>query len=181
MTLWLVLSACWRPDPTLAPELPPLEPSALEAGDAEGDGTPTGDANPTAEGSPTGEGNAGDGTPTGDAPPTGDGAPDEPDDPGDDGHPVDPNFVAYTAYLATSPVTIVDDLGKPLVIVPKLGTAVEVRGEESIRKRVYCATCEPATEGWVQSVTVTARGEKPPRTAKLLPPGAPPPGLVPGG
>jgi hypothetical protein len=148
--MWLLLfAACWRPDLSRAPEaLPPLEPSLFT--EEQGFAQAPGEA-------PEGGGE----------PPAG---PAEAD-------PDAPPFDAYPAVTTTAPVTIVDDFGKPLSIVRSVGTPVEVRGEETIRRKVFCAVCAPAAEGWVQTATVTGRGEKAP-AAPVPPPG---PAANPGG
>ena len=150
MALLLLLTACWRPDADKLPaELPPLEPAAYTAG-GEG-GAPAGPgagADDAEGGAPDAGGDAAEGDAAG-----ADGAA------GDPAAPEGPPFEAYPGFLTTAPVTIVDDYGKPLAIVTRAGTAVEVRGEESVRRKVYCASCSPAVEGWVQLHTVTAGGE----------------------
>jgi hypothetical protein len=74
------------------------------------------------------------------------------DDGGEEPAPEEPTetFVRYPAHTLVSPVTIVDDWGKTLAVIPTPGWALEVRGEESIRMRVWCETCDPQVEGWVQ-------------------------------
>lgn len=58
----------------------------------------------------------------------------------------------YAVVTVTSPVTLVDDGGKPVGFVNKVGTTVEVRVEDGdVRRKVWCATCAPPTEGWVQT------------------------------
>lgn len=147
MLLPLLLAACWRPDVAQAPaELPPLEPAAYGAPPAAGE-------------QPGGEG------PGGEEP----GAEAGGDGPAEPEAPEAPPFDPYPGFLTTAPVTIVDDYGKPLAILTRAGTPVEVRGEESVRRKVWCASCSPAVEGWVQLNTVTARGEGAP-AAPLPPP-----------
>lgn len=56
----------------------------------------------------------------------------------------------YLAITVTSPVTIVDDGGQPVTVINTKGVKVEVRKEDGqVRRKVYCATCAPAVEGWV--------------------------------
>lgn len=154
----LLLSSCWRPDPELTPDLPPLEPAGRPEEDAPGDGEPdVGDRADEADGPDGAE-------PDGGEP---DGA--DPDEAEPEG--MGPPFVAYAAYTAGAPATIVDDFGKTLCIVSAVGTPVEVRGEEQdIRKRIWCGSCVPAVEGWVQATMVTAPGSLPPaRPSEPLP------------
>lgn len=145
----LALLACWSPDPTLAPTLPPAE------------GDPVEDAP--------------------DEPVAVDGvAPDEPpEEPPPPEPPEATPFDEYVAYTTASPVSIVDEQGRPLAIIAKVGTPLEVQTEEEIRTRVYCATCSPPAEGWVQKTVVTARGEHAPKQATTVPPGAPPQRFLP--
>ncbi len=58
----------------------------------------------------------------------------------------------YAAVTVTSPVTLVDDGGKPVGFLNKVGAAVEVRVEDGeVRRKVWCASCAPPTEGWVRT------------------------------
>lgn len=59
--------------------------------------------------------------------------------------PIDP----WQGRLLQAPVTLVDDFGKPLLVVGK-DVHVEVRAAEPHRLKVFCAECTPPTEGWVQ-------------------------------
>lgn len=68
-----------------------------------------------------------------------------------------PPFVKYQAATTSAPVTLVDDFGKPVTIIAVQGTPVEVRAEDTIRKRVWCESCSPQAEGWAQESTVTDR------------------------
>ena len=71
---------------------------------------------------------------------------DVPEDP-----PEKPAMKPYVGRILTSPATLVDDYGRPVLIIDKAQTQVEVRAEETIRKKVYCGTCVPAGEGWIQA------------------------------
>lgn len=58
----------------------------------------------------------------------------------------------YAAVTVTSPVTLVDDGGKPVGFLNKVGLVVEVRVEDGdVRRKVWCGACEPPTEGWVRT------------------------------
>lgn len=58
----------------------------------------------------------------------------------------------YLVVTVTAPVTLVDDGGKPVGFVNKVGTTVEVRVEDGdVRRKVWCGTCSPAAEGWVRT------------------------------
>ncbi len=126
------LGGCWRPDPYVPPEAPveaaaderTEEPPAPDAAEPEVEGTPPEDT-PDPEDIPVG---------------------DPEDVPSDEG----PAFQAYPARTVQAPVTIVDDYGKPLAVLTKTGVALEVRGEEPIRTRVWCSSCAPPAEGWLQ-------------------------------
>ena len=63
----------------------------------------------------------------------------------------------YAAVTATSPVTMVDDAGKPVAVINAKGVKLEVRKEDGdVRRKVYCATCAPAGEGWVRTQDIVA-------------------------
>ncbi len=128
-------SGCWRPD-AYEPPPPPAEEQARPVGDApdapDAGETPEDDAPPEAEGEPTeGPASAEEATK---------GEEDEP-----------PPFPAYTGRTVQAPVTIVDDWGKPLAVLTVPDVAVEVRGEEAVRVRVWCEACKPQVEGWIQA------------------------------
>jgi hypothetical protein len=122
----LALVACWRPDPYVPPEpLPaadivPTDEAAGEAAEPQLD----------AEAIEPEE-----------APPAN--AEEEED-------PQGPAFTAYRARTVQAPVTLVDDFGKTLAVLPTPAVELEVRDEDDIRARVWCATCTPAVEGWIQ-------------------------------
>ncbi len=126
------LGGCWRPDPYTPPATPVEEPAAEAApGDAPPEEPPeAGDAAGEA-GAETEEGAL---------------AGEEPVEEDED----IPPFAAYAARTVQAPVTIVDDWGKPLAVLGRTGWEVEVRGEEEIRTRVWCGSCSPAVEGWIQ-------------------------------
>lgn len=122
-----LLGACWQPDPWTPPPPPPEAVDAMavaDAGDEAGEPTDEGD-----------EGAAGEGD-TGEA---------EGDDVAEAPPPIDP----WKGRLLQAPVTLVDDNGKPLLVVGK-DVEVEVRAAEPHRLKVFCAACTPPTEGWVQ-------------------------------
>lgn len=77
-----------------------------------------------------------------------------------------PPFPDYTARTIQAPVTLVDDYGKTLAVLDRVGIALTVTGEEEIRARVLCATCTPPTEGWIQPHLVARTGESPPDGAR---------------
>lgn len=138
MILALLLPACWRPEPYTPP--PPPEDVEAPAGEAAEEGpdeAPEGEEGAAdaeeAPGEPAEEGAAEEGAP-----------PDEED------VPSQPDFKSYRAKTVSAPVTIVDDWGKPLAVLGVAAWELEVRGEEPIRTRVWCATCDPAVEGWLQ-------------------------------
>lgn len=132
MVALLLLAGCWRPEPYTPPEAPG-EPS----GEPEEDGVedPSG-------GPPTDE-------EEGVAPD--EAAPDEddPDPAPDEDEP--PPYTAFATRTVQAPVTIVDDWGKPLAVLARSGWELEVRGMEDVRARVWCGTCSPAVEGWLQN------------------------------
>jgi hypothetical protein len=131
MLLVLALVGCWRPAPYTPPPPPTEEPAAGE--EAEGEGG-------KADGAPEPEVDA----PAAEA--------DVPGAEGDDEEVVTPApFPAYKAVTVQGPVTIVDDYGKPIAILDKPQWELEVRGEEDIRTRVFCGTCNPQVEGWLQA------------------------------
>ncbi|MDP2309031.1 MAG: hypothetical protein Q8P18_23610 [Pseudomonadota bacterium] len=148
----LLVLGCWRPDayePPAAPEAPaelvagvPEEaaapPDGAEPGAAEAD-------SPGAEGSPPGA----EGDPVESAP-----------EPGQE-DPEEPAFPAYPARTLQAPVTVVDDYGKTLAVLGLVGVALEVRDEEEVRTRVFCASCKPPIEGWVQPHLVVRTGSSP--------------------
>lgn len=133
--MFVLLLACWSPDPVAAPvQLPELDPILSGAATEATGGVE--DTDPAADDTDTdGDTDAGDDT---DA-------------------PVLPPFDAYPATTTSAPVTIVDDYGKPLVVIQGSGVAVTVLGEEPIRKRVLCTGCPAVVEGWVQPSVVTER------------------------
>ncbi|MFN7143929.1 MAG: hypothetical protein ACK4YP_09150 [Myxococcota bacterium] len=141
MLLALATLACWRPDPYVPPEAPAAEveapsgePGAEAAGEAPPDEAVAGEA--TAGEAPEGEGPAEE-------------APDP--DPIPEDIEEQPAFVTWRARTVQAPVTLVDDWGKPLAVLGTKGWELEVRGEEPIRTRVWCGTCTPAVEGWIQA------------------------------
>lgn len=129
----LALVACWRPEPYV----PPAPLPAVEAAEPSAEAPPAEDA----PAPPDRDAEAGDEAPDpaaeGDPP----AAPDE-----EQG----PSFATYRARNVQAPVTLVDDYGKNLVVIPTT-VELEVRDEDAIRARVWCASCTPAIEGWIQS------------------------------
>ena len=124
----LLLLGCWAPD---AYTPPPPPPEAVEAMEALAQ-APEPEAEPEAAEPEVAEPEA-----------------TEPED--EPEAPVAPAMEPYKGRVITSPSTIVDDFGKPLVVLNKAMVAVEVRAEESpIRRKVFCADCKPAVEGWIQ-------------------------------
>ncbi len=62
----------------------------------------------------------------------------------------------YLVVTATVPVTIVDDAGKPLAILNSKAVKLEVRAEDGdVRRKVFCSSCAPPTEGWVRTEEIT--------------------------
>lgn len=58
----------------------------------------------------------------------------------------------YAAVTVTSPVTMVDDTGKPVTVINARGMKVEVRQEDGqVRRKVFCGGCTPAGEGWLRT------------------------------
>jgi hypothetical protein len=151
LALW-ALAACWQPDPWTPPPPPPealeamgvgvLDEAALAAGEA---GVPEEDAEEGA----VPEGGSEPTNPEEDASGAGIAAVDPPVE-------ADPDaFDVYPARVVAVPATIVDDFGKPLFVILTPDTPVEVRAEEPpVRKRVWCARCEPPVEGWLQDAVV---------------------------
>ncbi len=65
----------------------------------------------------------------------------------------------YKAVTVNSPVTVVDDGGKPVTVINSKGVQVEVRQEDGkVRRKVYCASCAPAVEGWVRTEDIAVAG-----------------------
>ncbi len=128
----LLVLGCWRPDAYTPPAAPPEDAPEEEApGDAPDDAP---DDPPTAA--------EGDEAETQADPPS-EAADAEPDAP--------PPFPAYAARTLQAPVTLVDDYGKPLAVLNVAGAILEVRGEEDVRTLVWCGSCTPAVEGWIQA------------------------------
>ncbi len=77
------------------------------------------------------------------------------DAPDADGPAPNPNPDGLDPYMAVtvgSPVTLVDDVGKPVAVLNEPGARVEVRAEDGqVRRKVWCSTCAPPTEGWVRT------------------------------
>ena len=123
--LWLL--ACWRPD-VYQPPPPPEEAAAalqsLQTEAAEEDGLPPLE--------PAGE------------------APDATLDETPEALAIRP----YRARILSAPATLVDDNGRPVAVLDRPLIEVEVRAEDSIRRKVWCASCSPSTEGWIQAALV---------------------------
>ena len=119
MTAWVLLG-CWRPDPTLALDLPPL--ASAEAADA---------VEPEAD----------------EAPVEAEAVAQEPEAP-------EVAFEAWAGVTLTAPLTLVDGNGKPLVVLDAPGVSVQVRGDDGARLKVYCSSCEPPSEGYLQGTAV---------------------------
>ncbi len=132
--LWLL--ACWRPD-TYQPPPPPEEAAAalqsLQTEAAEEDGAPL----PEPDGAAP-EGQPEDGAPDGAAEDT----------------PDAPAIQPYRARILSAPATLVDDSGRPVAVLDRPLVEVEVRAEDSIRRKVWCGSCSPSTEGWIQAALV---------------------------
>jgi len=138
----LMASGCWRPDAYEPP--PPFEEAAPPVGDAPDGALEEAEAT--------------------DGPPDGEGAPEEAEAAtNEDGEEDDeaPPFPAYAGRTVQAPVTIVDDWGKPLAVIAVPDFPVEVRGEEPVRVRVWCETCKPQAEGWIQAHLVVRAGDTP--------------------
>ncbi len=138
--IWLLL-ACWRPSPYSPPEVPEEAANALtqlgeEAPEAQEEGGEEG--NPDAEN--PGDNNAG-------------ANPDQPADIQEEAEEVPP-MEPYRARIITAPASLVDDYGKVVIVLDKPLVEVEVRAEEPIRKKVFCASCKPSGEGWIQAQLV---------------------------
>lgn len=138
MILALLLPACWRPESYTPPPPPPAE-----ALGAPGDEAAAQEPEEAAEGEPG----------PGEDRPEDPAAPDAAEDdapPDEEDVPTQPDFESYRARTVSAPVTIVDDWGKPLAVLGRAAWELEVRGEEPIRTRVWCGTCDPPVEGWLQ-------------------------------
>ena len=61
--------------------------------------------------------------------------------------PVDP----WKARVLQPVFTLVDEAGQPVTRGAKADTVVEVRVDGEFRMKVWCGTCEPVGEGWIQS------------------------------
>lgn len=131
--LWLL--ACWRPD-TYQPPPPPEEAAAalqsLQTEAAEEDGAPLPE-------------------PAGEAP---EATPDATPDGQPDAAPEAPAIQPYRARILSAPATLVDDSGRPVAVLDRPLVEVEVRAEDSIRRKVWCGSCSPSTEGWIQAALV---------------------------
>ena len=137
--IWLSL-ACWSPAPAPPPPAPPEAEKALSVLKAEADEearvlpeTPAEGAAEGAEGTAEGaaEGAEGaEGAAESEAPP-----------------PIQP----WKARTLSAPATLVDDFGKPVAILDRPQVELEVRAEDAIRRKVFCGSCVPATEGWIQA------------------------------
>lgn len=133
--LALALSGCWRPTPWTPPP-PPDE--AIEAL-----GEPAAEGEEEAEGAQ--EADATD-------------VPDEEEDEAPAPPPLERLARPWTARVVQAPATLVDDGGQTLVVIPDEDVVVEVRAEQPHRLLVWCATCKPPSEGWIQ-VPLVARAE----------------------
>lgn len=127
----LLVLGCWRPDAYTPPAAPPEEAPVDAPDDA-----PEEAREGTPEDAPDNVGGEAD-----DAPTAAEG--------GEEDAP--PPFANYAARTLQAPVTLVDDYGKPLVVISTAGIVLEVRGEDDVRTRVWCGSCTPAVEGWIQA------------------------------
>jgi hypothetical protein len=130
-SMWLLLG-CWQPGAYLPPVPENLARLAAdEATPAEEAGTPA-DEEAAPEDAPA------DGVPAEEAPA-------EPE------APAPPPPDAYASHTVGAPLTIVDDVGKPVTVLTASRTEVIVLLEEPpVRKRVRCTGCVPQAEGWLQ-------------------------------
>lgn len=120
----LVLFGCWQPGDYLPPQ-----PEGLAAAVAPGG----------ADVAPEGE--------AGDDPPDADAEADADEGTDRAAAAVDP----YGAHTLGSPLTLVDDVGAVVQVLPVPNTAVTVLEEEpGVRRRVRCDGCTPVVEGWLQ-------------------------------
>ncbi len=135
--IWLLL-ACWRPSSYSPPEVPEEAANALaqlgeevpEAGEPVAENAEaTEEANPEE-------------------------APAEEPENTEEEAPEVPPMEPYRARIITAPASIVDDYGKVVIVLDKPLVEVEVRAEEPIRKKVFCASCKPSGEGWIQAQLV---------------------------
>lgn len=132
------LLGCWRPDPWTPPPPPPEAVEALAPADVGPDDAPP------AEGADADDAEAPE-APEDD----GDDAPEAPPEP-----PVVPLARPWAARLLQVPATLVDDAGTTLVVIGARDTPLEVRAEQPHRVKVWCASCSPPTEGWIQAQIV---------------------------
>lgn len=126
----LLLFACWRPAAYVPPEPPPQAKEAMEAVGEEAPEKEEGASEVADEERKTEE---------------------------EEAIEEKPAIQPYAARIITAPATLVDDFGRPVGVIEKAETDVEVRAEEEIRKKVYCGSCNPAVEGWIQKSLVERR------------------------
>ncbi len=161
-----LLTACWQPEPYVAPPPAQVEasdvlagtadqivPGAAEAGagEAEAEAEPAGEAGaaggegeaPSPEAGAAGVGEAGVAGGEGEVE-----APEAPPTPTD--LPVQP----YVAHTVGRPITIVGDDGAPLQVITAQGAKVTVLAEGPERVKVHCDDCRPEVEGWLQKRVV---------------------------
>lgn len=135
----LALLACWQPGDYTPPQPetlpPPAVDPAVEASMLPGPEDPPGPEPEAAVQEPEAA--------TQEPAPA---APEPPDPPA-----MDP----YAAHTVGAPLTLVDDMGQPLVVITTPHTPVIVLDEqEGLRRKVRCDTCTPPVEGWLQWAVV---------------------------
>lgn len=135
--IWLLL-ACWRPSPYSPPEVPEEAANALAQ---------LGEEVPAADEAAPENAEAAEEAPGEEAQP-------EEAENAEEEAPEVPPMEPYRARIITAPASIVDDYGKVVIVLDKPLVEVEVRAEEPIRKKVFCATCKPSGEGWIQAQLV---------------------------
>ena len=139
-----LLTACWQPEPYVAPPPAQVEASDVLAGTADQivpGAAEAGAGEAEAEAEPAGEAGAAGGEGEVEAPE----APPTPTD-----LPVQP----YVAHTVGRPITIVGDDGAPLQVITAQGAKVTVLAEGPERVKVHCDDCRPEVEGWLQKRVV---------------------------
>jgi hypothetical protein len=139
--IWLLL-ACWRPSPYSPPEVPEEAANAMAQ---LGEEVPEGGEEGAEEGLPDAEEGGAENSEVANPDPPAEGKEEEAEVPA---------MEPYRARIITAPASLVDDYGKVVIVLDKPLVEVEVRAEEPIRKKVFCASCKPSGEGWIQAQLV---------------------------
>jgi len=155
-----LLTACWQPEPYVAPPPAQVEASDVLAGTAD---------QITPGGEPSGEAGAGEAGVAGEAEPEGEAPSAEAGAAGEAGAgeadageaeveappvPTDLPVEPYVAHTIGRPITIVGDDGAPLQVITAQGAKVTVLAEGPERVKVHCDDCRPEVEGWLQKRVV---------------------------